>query len=283
MYIEAEIKSLNRHLQSVLWLTLLKYSAALITAKNRKTHPYALSQDELNKLSNQYFSTHKIHLDTDTTNIQTTFTILNDTIIFLFSIPIIQQDKQIHFYTLIPLPTFTSNNTLWPEKDADNIAISKEGDKFTTLTPREVKECLDEPPVCASNKPVFPMSNQALCVVSTYTTNTAKCPLKTTATKPQPFLHFQGNQLFFSVPSTIIAYVKCQHPTLSDQYTEKTITLQGIGQGEYKSSCTINLPDGTSYKTPSDKVITKLQELSLIHIWRCRRIERCRSRWSPYH
>ena len=25
------------------------------------------------------------------------------------------------------------------------------------------------------------------------------------------------------------------------------------------------------------------QLLSLIHIWRCRRIERCRSRWSPYH
>ena len=24
-------------------------------------------------------------------------------------------------------------------------------------------------------------------------------------------------------------------------------------------------------------------DLSLIHIWRCRRIERCRSRWSPYH
>ena len=26
-----------------------------------------------------------------------------------------------------------------------------------------------------------------------------------------------------------------------------------------------------------------VEELSLIHIWRCRRIERCRSRWSPYH
>ena len=26
-----------------------------------------------------------------------------------------------------------------------------------------------------------------------------------------------------------------------------------------------------------------VQCLSLIHIWRCRRIERCRSRWSPYH
>ena len=27
----------------------------------------------------------------------------------------------------------------------------------------------------------------------------------------------------------------------------------------------------------------QIRELSLIHIWRCRRIERCRSRWSPYH
>ena len=27
----------------------------------------------------------------------------------------------------------------------------------------------------------------------------------------------------------------------------------------------------------------QLLRLSLIHIWRCRRIERCRSRWSPYH
>eukprot|EP00826_Nyctotherus_ovalis_P041066 TRINITY_DN40_c0_g1_i13.p1 TRINITY_DN40_c0_g1~~TRINITY_DN40_c0_g1_i13.p1 ORF type:complete len:109 (-),score=1.88 TRINITY_DN40_c0_g1_i13:13-339(-) len=26
-----------------------------------------------------------------------------------------------------------------------------------------------------------------------------------------------------------------------------------------------------------------VQDLSLIHICRCRRIERCRSRWSPYH
>ena len=29
--------------------------------------------------------------------------------------------------------------------------------------------------------------------------------------------------------------------------------------------------------------VTQCIQLSLIHIWRCRRIERCRSRWSPYH
>ena len=30
-------------------------------------------------------------------------------------------------------------------------------------------------------------------------------------------------------------------------------------------------------------VLPELCQLSLIHIWRCRRVLRCRSRWSPYH
>src|SRR5660397_289951 len=42
------------------------------------------------------------------------------------------------------------------------------------------------------------------------------------------------------------------------------------------SATTIH-PSGLVTRTISDKV------LSLIHILRCRRIERCRSRWSPYH
>eukprot|EP00826_Nyctotherus_ovalis_P011235 TRINITY_DN12936_c0_g1_i1.p1 TRINITY_DN12936_c0_g1~~TRINITY_DN12936_c0_g1_i1.p1 ORF type:complete len:104 (-),score=19.95 TRINITY_DN12936_c0_g1_i1:11-322(-) len=31
------------------------------------------------------------------------------------------------------------------------------------------------------------------------------------------------------------------------------------------------------------KLVWDVLNLSLIHICRCRRIERCRSRWSPYH
>ena len=34
---------------------------------------------------------------------------------------------------------------------------------------------------------------------------------------------------------------------------------------------------------PYNSESTTVLHLSLIHIWRCRRIERCRSRWSPYH
>eukprot|EP00826_Nyctotherus_ovalis_P047653 TRINITY_DN5510_c0_g3_i2.p1 TRINITY_DN5510_c0_g3~~TRINITY_DN5510_c0_g3_i2.p1 ORF type:complete len:102 (+),score=12.52 TRINITY_DN5510_c0_g3_i2:221-526(+) len=32
-----------------------------------------------------------------------------------------------------------------------------------------------------------------------------------------------------------------------------------------------------------DEILDEVIDLSLIHICRCRRIERCRSRWSPYH
>ena len=35
--------------------------------------------------------------------------------------------------------------------------------------------------------------------------------------------------------------------------------------------------------TSTDNFSSQMHNLSLIHIWRCRRIERCRSRWSPYH
>ena len=41
--------------------------------------------------------------------------------------------------------------------------------------------------------------------------------------------------------------------------------------------------DDLSLHQHKDVKICWLWYLSLIHIWRCRRIERCRSRWSPYH
>ena len=46
---------------------------------------------------------------------------------------------------------------------------------------------------------------------------------------------------------------------------------------QHKTSLLLRLGRGAAYCDQSVCV------LSLIHIWRCRRIERCRSRWSPYH
>ena len=56
----------------------------------------------------------------------------------------------------------------------------------------------------------------------------------------------------------------------------------------YRCSCiarqVINVHFSTTFiKTCLQCVMTKWIGLSLIHIWRCRRRLRCRSRWSPYH
>ena len=41
--------------------------------------------------------------------------------------------------------------------------------------------------------------------------------------------------------------------------------------------------EGPALNRWKSSYLPDVDELSLIHIWRCRRIERCRSRWSPYH
>lgn len=263
---ETETKSLNRYLQAVLTTTLLKYSQALMAAKDRRTHPYALSPLELREISNQMFNIHKIHLDTNTNNVKTGAVIVNNSITFLFDIPIIQQDRFFNFYTISPIPTFQNNTTYIPDIDANNIAISKTGDKYTTLTDREIQQCMNDPPTCNSHKPVSPVSNQALCVISTYTTNSQKCPLQTTTRKLEPFLHFQDTKLFYSVPFDTPVYIKCYKTSDNSEYSEQSTTISGIGQASYRSSCTINLPDGTNYKTPSDTVIHTLQDSPLFDI-----------------
>ena len=44
-----------------------------------------------------------------------------------------------------------------------------------------------------------------------------------------------------------------------------------------------NTTRGSNSHRLNEKLHNDGCRLSLIHIWRCRRIERCRSRWSPYH
>ncbi|MBM3939156.1 MAG: hypothetical protein FJ333_10970, partial [Sphingomonadales bacterium] len=106
---ESELKNLNRRLQSILTFTLLKYSAALIAAKDGKPHPYALSQIEVENLATTYFSTHNVHLDKHIDNVKASFLFTNDSLCFFFDIPIIHNDKTFNFYNIVPIPTFADS------------------------------------------------------------------------------------------------------------------------------------------------------------------------------
>ena len=64
------------------------------------------------------------------------------------------------------------------------------------------------------------------------------------------------------IPTLMISHDPEVQVRQGQNLSERLLTMSGVRQG-----C----------------VLAPALFLSLIHIWRCRRIERCRSRWSPYH
>ena len=53
--------------------------------------------------------------------------------------------------------------------------------------------------------------------------------------------------------------------------------------GKAKSKKTFNVSAMVAAALSGKEVLNYTTDLSLIHIRRCRRLNRCRSRWSPYH
>jgi len=87
--------------------------------------------------------------------------------------------------------------------------------------------------------------------------------LKPVPTKPLPFLHFEGTTLYYSTPVNTSLYIKC---IKDGNQIERSTQIYGIGQATYSPACTINLPDGTYYKTPSDKVLQKLDDWPIFNV-----------------
>ncbi len=85
--------------------------------------------------------------------------------------------KFFNFYSVKAVPTFYKNTTLYPDIETNNIAISADGNKYVVLDQTELDRCMDTPSICNSHSPIQPFSNQALCVVTTYSSNSPTCPL----------------------------------------------------------------------------------------------------------
>ena len=264
--IEVNLKYLNRYLQMVLTNTLANYAQAFLAAMDGKTSPYALSGQELKDLSTRIHAEQRVTLDTNINNVRTTAMIYNNTIRFFFEIPIIADESAFYFYSIIPVPAFQNNETFWPDIDATNIAISVDGTKYSTLTPDESSKCMSIPPVCQTHKPISPVTNKALCVVSTYTTSSRTCKMKSSSSIAEPFLHFEDNNLYFSVPYNTTMFISCPPTKTELDKTEATIILSGMGQAQYRPACTITLQDGTSHKTASQTEIHNLSNWPLFNI-----------------
>jgi hypothetical protein len=199
---ESDLKSLIQYLKTALQITLLKYEAALAAAQNSRTSPYTFTQTELIKLiSETYLKMHHT-IDSDINHACTTAIVVNNTLSFLIEIPLLDDDKFFNFYSVKTIPIFHDNVTLYLDIETNNIAISADGNKYVVLDRTELDRCMDTPSICNSHSPIQPFTN-LLCVVTTYSTNSPRCPLKTFHTQPFVFLHFDrfNHVMFYSAPN----------------------------------------------------------------------------------
>ena len=77
----------------------------------------------------------------------------------------------------------------------------------------------------------------------------------------------------FTAPKFPLSEAPVPAPRYFSLYTRTSFTLS------VATALWLSIYTGWAKK----RTCLSIDNLSLIHIWRCRRIERCRSRWSPYH
>ncbi len=71
----------------------------------------------------------RLTLDTNINNARTLAIGYENKITFIIEVPILNDDKYFNFYSIRPIPEFSSNKTFYPDIDATNIAISSNGNK----------------------------------------------------------------------------------------------------------------------------------------------------------
>jgi len=208
---ESDLKSLVQYLETALQIILLKYETTLAAAQNSHISPYTLWQTELIRLVTETHLKTRHTIDSDINHARTTAIIINNTVSFLIKFPLLYDDKFFNFYSVETILIFHDNVKLYPDIDTNNIAILADGNKYVVLDQTELDRCMDTPSICNSHSPIQPFTNKALCVVTTYSTNSPTCPLKTFHTQPFIFLHFDrlNHVMFYSAPDHCNVFIRC--------------------------------------------------------------------------
>jgi hypothetical protein len=95
-----------------------------------------------------------------------------------------------------------------------------------------------------------------------------QCPVEKAAHPEDfpPFFHVDGNRVIFAVNGSLTMYIKCQEHRHTSQYTDTTLKIENHGEVTLRSSCSVTLPDGSTFDTSSISETTELKELPIYDI-----------------
>jgi hypothetical protein len=262
---EQDLKAMVQHLQLLIDTTLHKVANILVASMTEVISPYALSQEELKKVASDAHANNKITVSTAYTDTQMKAVVVNNEMTLIFRSPIVDESQLYHFYRVKALPVFVQNRTFTPVIDANYIAISHAGTDYISMSSDEFSRCTTIPAQCYATNPAIPITPNADCSMVTYRDLVMKCPLLETDIVPSPTLHIKDNKVIFSVPTETGLLARCDN-TKTHKLDQAHFKIQGMGEISFRPACTVTLPDGSHFKTPSGYAAENIPDLALYEI-----------------
>ena len=121
----------------------------------------------------------------------------------------------------------------------------------------EFSRCIAKPSQCYVTSPAVPITSNADCSMVTYRDLVMKCQLLETDIVPSPTLHIKDNKVIYSVPSETGRLARCKNAYFK---------VKGKREISFCPACTVTLPDGSHFKTPSGYATDNIQDLALYDI-----------------
>ena len=245
MAVELDNKLAIKNLQVVMQLTLLKIASAFTAAQQHKASPYIFSQDELDTIASTVRNK-KIFLSTSMNDVIVNVVQNNSNILFIFTIPVLDERSMFNFYEAKTIPIFEHDKSYIANSDLQFFAITANTNEYSVVSESEYYFCLTQKQ-CQISDVIHPINSDSHCTIQTFQENKQVCELIPTQTPQKPFFAFYGNKTFFSVPQPVAIRITCQETPLSYVTDSQTKTVSGTGFIEIKPSCTIVLPDSRKY------------------------------------
>jgi hypothetical protein len=262
---EQDLKAMVRHLQLLIDTTLQKVANILVASMTEVILPYALNQEELKRVASDAYTNNKITVSTAYTDTKMKAVVVNNELTLIFKSPIVDESQLYHFYRVKALPVFIQNRTFIPVIDANYIAISHAGSDYISMSSDEFSRCTTTPSQCYVTNPDVPITSNADCSMVTYRDIVMKCPMLETAMVPSPALHIKDNKVIYSVPSETGLLARCDN-TKTHQPDQAHFKIQAMGEISFRPACTVTLPDGSHFKTPSGYAADNIPDLDLYEI-----------------
>jgi hypothetical protein len=220
---------------------------ALITqAKAGTATPAWLTPKELKKLKADFASQNSTMIETKYKKITMSLARRNDNYIIKYGLPVLEIEKKIRLFYIIPIPVFKNNHTHMAIIETPFVAISYTGRLYTPLTMEEANKCI-ETPKCQAESPTYE-AKYAMCGASDFYAPSNRC-LYNIQPGTRPFFKTIGRIVYYNLPREQSLFIHCFDEKLNIPGEEKEVKLKA-------TTGNITLPLTCEARTTSTTIIS---------------------------